>query len=148
MNKYIMNVCPKETFEGTLNNGYKCYFDENKSYKCGIGDSIYYVTDDRGCDVPFSEKDLYETFLIDDTISKTPTLDKMLEIQEQSQLCGEFLEWLQRKYAIFEIKVARDNPFYEGVGDYINTEKLLAEFFGIDLEEAERERELLLQELE
>lgn len=25
--------------------------------------------------------------------SKTPTLDKMVEIQEQSQLCGEFLDW-------------------------------------------------------
>ena len=23
----------------------------------------------------------------------TPTLDRMLEIQEQSQLCGEFLDW-------------------------------------------------------
>ncbi len=33
---------------------------------------------------------------------KTPTLDRMLEIQEQSQLCGDFLEWLQKKYAMFD----------------------------------------------
>ena len=76
---------------------------------------------------------------------ETPTLDKMLEVKEQSQICGEFLKWLQNRYAMFELKVARDNPFYEGAGDYINTEKLLAEFFEIDLEEAEKEKELLLE---
>lgn len=37
-------------------------------------------------------------------MSNTPTLDKMIEIQEQSQLCGEFLEWLQSKYAMFDKK--------------------------------------------
>jgi hypothetical protein len=77
----------------------------------------------------------------------TPMLDKMLEIQEQSQICGEFLEWLQGKYAMFELKNIRDNSFYHGAGDYINTEKLLAEFFGIDLEEAEKEKSALLKSL-
>lgn len=75
----------------------------------------------------------------------TPTLDRMLEIQEDSQLCGEFLEWLQGKYAMFELRAPRDEPFYHGIGDYINTEKLLAEFFEIDLKEAEREKEELLR---
>ena len=70
----------------------------------------------------------------------TPTLDRMLEIQEQSQLCGEFLDWLQHKYAMFNLSVSRENPFYHGVGDYINTEKILAEFFDIDLEQAEKEK--------
>jgi hypothetical protein len=78
---------------------------------------------------------------------KIPTLDKMLEIKEQSQLCGEFLEWLQGKYAMFELKTPRDDPFYRGTGDYINSEKLLAEFFGIDLEEAEEEKDALLKSL-
>lgn len=32
--------------------------------------------------------------------SKTPTLDKMVEIQEQSQLCGEFLDWFLCKYTV------------------------------------------------
>ena len=31
-----------------------------------------------------------------------------------------------------------------GNGDYINKEKLLSEFFDIDLEEAERERQAIL----
>lgn len=76
---------------------------------------------------------------------ETPTLDKMLEIQEQSQLCGEFLEWLESKYAMFELRTARENPQYIGTGDYIDAEKLLAEFFGIDLAEAERERKAIIE---
>ena len=78
---------------------------------------------------------------------KTPMLDKMLEIQGESQICGEFLDYLQTRYAMFEIKTPREEPFYHGVGDYINTEKILAEFFGIDLEQAEREKEALLDSL-
>lgn len=79
--------------------------------------------------------------------SKTSTLDRMVEIQEQSQLCGEFLDWFLGKYTVFDRKQKRENPFADvmGNGDYINKEKLLAEFFGIDLDEAEREKDILLQ---
>lgn len=82
-------------------------------------------------------------------MSSTPTLDRMLEIQEQSQLCGEFLEWLQSKYSMFDKDQSRENPFINvmGTSDYINTEKLLAEFFDIDLNEAEREKQGLLSTL-
>lgn len=41
--------------------------------------------------------------------SKTPTLDKMVEIQEQSQLCGEFLDWFLCKYNVFDRKQKREN---------------------------------------
>ena len=80
-------------------------------------------------------------------MSNTPTLDRMLEIQEQSQICGEFLEWLQIKYAMFDKKQKRDSGVFVGNGDYINIEKLLSEFFKIDLEEAEREREKILNNI-
>lgn len=77
----------------------------------------------------------------------TPTLDRILEIQEQSELCGEFLDFLLYKYTLFERKQKRGTAFVnaDGVGDYINKERLLAEFFGVDLEEAEREKEQLLK---
>lgn len=80
---------------------------------------------------------------------KTPTLDEMIEIQEQSQLCGEFLDQFLRKYTVFDRKQKRENPYANvmGNGDYINKEKLLAEFFNIDLDEAEREKDMLLQSL-
>lgn len=82
-------------------------------------------------------------------ISETPTLDKMLEIQEQSELCGEFLDWFLHKYAVFERRQKRESPFVnpDGASDYINKERLLAEFFDIDLDEAERERESILKSL-
>ena len=81
--------------------------------------------------------------------SKTPTLDRMVVIQEQSQLCGEFLDWFLGKYTVFDRKQKRENPFANvmGNGDYINKEKLLADFFDIDLDEAEREKDMLLQSL-
>ncbi len=80
----------------------------------------------------------------------TPTLDRMLKIQEQSELCGEFLDWFLYKYTVFERKQKREFPFVDayGAGDYINKEKLLAEFFNIDLKEAEREKEQLLESME
>ena len=80
---------------------------------------------------------------------KTPTLDEMVEIQEQSQLCGEFLDWFLRKYTVFDRKQKRESPYANvmGNGDYINKEKLLAEFFDIDLDEAGREKDMLLQSL-
>lgn len=79
----------------------------------------------------------------------TPTLDKMLEVQEQSQLCGEFLDWFLQRYTVFDRKQSREEIFVNAMGnsDYINKEKLLADFFDIDLEEAEREREKILQSL-
>lgn len=79
----------------------------------------------------------------------TPTLDRMLEIQEQSELCGEFLDWFLYKYAVFERRQKRESPFVnsDGASDYINKERLLAEFFDIDLDEAEREKESILKSL-
>lgn len=76
---------------------------------------------------------------------KTPTLDRMEELKEKSQTCGEFLEWMQGKYAIFHKKEAGKEPIYTGVGDFLDTEKILAEFFHVDLEEAEKEKELLMR---
>lgn len=81
---------------------------------------------------------------------KTPTLDRMVEIQEQSQLCGEFLDWFLKKYTVFDRKQKRESPFADvmGNGDYINKEKLLAEFFDIDLDEAEKERKSILSAMQ
>lgn len=78
----------------------------------------------------------------------TPTLDRMLKIQEQSQLCGEFLDWLLSKYTMYDKKMKRESPLMDVMrdcGDYINKEKLLAEFFDIDLDEAEKEKATCLK---
>ena len=77
----------------------------------------------------------------------TPMLNRILEVQEQSKICGEFLDWFLEKYTVFEKRQNRETPFDNvmGSGDYINKEKLLAEFFDIDLEEAQREKDLLFK---
>lgn len=80
--------------------------------------------------------------------STTPTLDYMLEIQEQSQICGEFLEWLQTKYAMFRLDESRETAFYQGAGDYICIEKVLAEFFDVNKEQAEKEKQTLIESLQ
>ncbi len=81
---------------------------------------------------------------------EAPMLDRMIEIQEQSQLCGEFLDWFLRKYTVFDRKQKRERPFANvmGSGDYINKEKLLADFFDIDLVEAEKERQAILDAMQ
>lgn len=79
---------------------------------------------------------------------ETPMLDKMLKIQKESDQCAEFLDWFLSRYAVFEKALPRENAFVDPhLGDTINKEKLLADFFEIDLQEVEREKTMLLQEM-
>lgn len=72
-------------------------------------------------------------------------MKKVELIQEQSQLCGEFLEFLMNKYAMFEIEKNNGEEYvFVGSGDYIDIEKVLAEFFDIDLEQYHKEQKELL----
>ena len=98
---------------------------------------------------------------------KTPELDKMKAVKEKSQAIGEFLDWLMQ-----EKKVQLGNPHEHGptcrgwddgrdkysprgtdrcecvTGEFIplhiSMEKLLAEFFDIDLVKVENERRAIL----
>lgn len=79
--------------------------------------------------------------------SSTPMLDKMLSVKELSETCGEFLEWLMHRYDIFDPKVPKETFGYIGHGDYINKEQVLADFFGIDLLEVEKEKKMILKNL-
>jgi len=73
---------------------------------------------------------------------KTPECDKLLAIREKSQAIGEFLEWFQGKYVIA-------NYYPEGSDnlqpDHIDIEKILAEFFWIDLNKTEDEKRAVLE---
>ena len=82
----------------------------------------------------------------EDTI-KTPVLDEMLKIRNQTVLCSEFLDWLLARYDLFDPRQARETSCYIGRGDYINKENVLADFFGIDLQEAEKERQILFDQI-
>lgn len=77
-------------------------------------------------------------------MSEFPELDKMLEVQEQSQAIGEFLEWLQSQGII----LARfDDESDALVGTHRSIERLLADYFEIDLDAAEREKSLMLERI-
>ena len=76
-----------------------------------------------------------------------PMLDKIEKLQRESNLCSDFLDFIRNKYVLFDKNIPREMPGYIGVGDYIEYNKLLAEFFGIDLEQAEEERQQILKSL-
>lgn len=77
---------------------------------------------------------------------KTPELDKMLEVRDDSQRIGEFLEWLSEQ----EITLAEwtGDDCMECGGSLMDIsqtrEQLLANFFVIDLDKCEKERQNLL----
>lgn len=82
---------------------------------------------------------------------KTPELDKMLAVKEKSQTIGEFLQWLAgQEFEICECGKILDN--YDEKMDGLlpvrkSTEQLLAEFFEIDLNKCEQERQQILADL-
>jgi hypothetical protein len=90
---------------------------------------------------------------------ETPELERLSEVSERSNAIGQFLDWLREEkgYHVMRWSVKRDWADYDegdpegdeeselgGVRVLESTEKLLAEFFDIDLEKVERERRALL----
>jgi hypothetical protein len=98
----------------------------------------------------------------------TPELDKMHAVHPQSQAVGEFIEWLQSEKGVWFGKPHKHDAscpgwdherkrYNPGLGDgcsyqtdefepfHFSMEKLLAEFFEIDLSKAEAERRVLLE---
>ena len=99
-------------------------------------------------------------------------LEKLEAVSERSQAIGEFLEWIfgTKKYHIAKYLTdgeyeSTDNVYWvdrlygkdqykrhrigkeELMSVYINIEKLLAEFFEIDLNKVEKERRKILEEI-
>jgi hypothetical protein len=75
-------------------------------------------------------------------------LDKMLQVKEKSQVIRVFLKWLKETgYDICKFKPVNDVYGWYSIGDGMEefsreeiTEKLLAEFFDINLKKAEEEK--------
>lgn len=81
-------------------------------------------------------------------MSKYPECEKMEKTKDKSQLCGEFLDYLQSKYYMMEKTEPHDDMYVPiGYSSYINVKKVLAEFFEIDLEEVEKEKRQIFEEL-
>lgn len=76
----------------------------------------------------------------------TPMLDYMLEIKDESQRLGQFLEWLRQKYSVrkpeFELEFVPNN-----LPSNIVIEDVLAEYFQVDLQQADAEKWQILNSL-
>lgn len=75
---------------------------------------------------------------------KTPECDKLTAAAPVSQKIGEFLEWLRETKDVSLAQWGSDNQLHPL---YLDTNKLLAEFFGVDLNVVEKERRSLLDQL-
>lgn len=75
----------------------------------------------------------------------TPMLDRMREVKGLSQALGEFLEWLDGRGYVICRRVEGLCPPVPYVPAEESVEALLAAYFGVDLEAAERERRAVLE---
>ncbi len=82
----------------------------------------------------------------------TPNLDMMLEVTEESNKIGAFLDWMSAEMGlvICEWYGDEEDPFCEGgyhpaLTGHSGTNRLLAAYYGIDYDEMERERQATLE---
>lgn len=75
-----------------------------------------------------------------------PECEKLAKVAKQSQVLGEFLNWLK---GFKEFELAKWNLHGEDrlVPMHDSTESLLAEFFGIDMDKVEKERQQIIDGL-
>lgn len=73
-----------------------------------------------------------------------PEHDKLQAVKDKSQMCGEFVEWLENVKGIHLAEWAVDDDFL--LRTATSVERLLAEFFEIDLDALEAEKRAMLAE--
>lgn len=62
----------------------------------------------------------------------TPELDKVRAVREESEAVGDALHWIQ-KHSMYELDLSGNG-----------IEQVLADYYGIDLEEAQREKDRII----
>jgi sulfite reductase alpha subunit-like flavoprotein len=78
-------------------------------------------------------------------MSKYPEHDKLHEVKDKSQAIGEFLEWLgnEKRGVVCQYEDDSDYP----VPMPHNILQMLAEYFEIDLDKIEEEKQQMLEEM-
>lgn len=77
----------------------------------------------------------------------TPEIDKMKSVNPQSQAIGEFLVWLQEFKGVSMVHtIEEEDDCEKEVPYYFSIEKLLAEYFEIDLKKVEEEKLAILEQ--
>jgi hypothetical protein len=80
-----------------------------------------------------------------ETMSEYPEHDKLHEVKDKSQAIGEFLEWLgsEKRGVVCEYTDDSDYP----IPMTHNIQTLLAEYFDIDLDKIEEEKQQMLEKI-
>lgn len=74
-----------------------------------------------------------------------PEHDKLHKVKDRSQACGEFLDWLrEEKHVLLHVYDKSLDMYYPLLQ---SNEKLLAEFFDIDMDVLEQEKRMMLDML-
>lgn len=81
-------------------------------------------------------------------MSDYPEHKKLTAVHERSQAIGEFLDWCvsEKGYQLAEWDDSREID-HRMMPIIVPVEKLLAEFFGIDLQKLEAEKRAMLEEM-
>lgn len=81
---------------------------------------------------------------MDTTTTTTPALDSIQKARDEgSEVIGAFLEWLQTQ----GLDICSPDDWGDMQPERLTSEQMLARYFNIDLDAAEREREALLASL-
>ena len=75
---------------------------------------------------------------------KTPECERLKDVAPVSQKIGEFVDWLQTEKKFIICEEYEDGGITTNESAYLNMEKLLAEFFEINMDKVEKERRALL----
>ncbi len=74
----------------------------------------------------------------------TPQHDRLMEVRVESQAIGEFIDWLYYEHGVMLAHYGDGERLYTY---HRNVNEMLAEFFGIDLQELEQEKRAMLARL-
>lgn len=77
-------------------------------------------------------------------ILPTPACDKMLAVQDESHALSEFLDWLDEHNLAICTTIVVNNSQPRWVPTPRSPSDLLADYFGIDLAEVEREKRAII----
>lgn len=76
---------------------------------------------------------------------KYPECEKLAKVSDKSQTIGAFLEWLQ---GVKEIELAKWSDSDGLYPEHTTIESLLAEYFEIDMNKVEKERQQILEDIQ
>jgi len=78
---------------------------------------------------------------------KYPEHEKLAKIKDRSQTIGEFVDWLQNEKSYILASWNEDRHAPRLYPAHVSTERLLAQYFDIDLVIVEQERRSMLKEM-